>query len=85
MTDANNAGRQTWIRSILDRYEGPLTRYVTRILGDVDLARDVVQETFLRLCETAGPRSTGAWGSGSIPSAEAGRSMCDERKTACRC
>ena len=32
------------------RYEGPLTRYAARIIGDAELARDVVQETFLRLC-----------------------------------
>ncbi len=38
------------MRTILDQYEGPLTRYAARITGDVELARDVVQETFLRLC-----------------------------------
>lgn len=39
-----------WIRSALDRHERPLVRYATRITGDVEQARDVVQETFLRLC-----------------------------------
>ena len=33
----------------MDRYEGPLTIYVARLLGDVDRARDVVQDTFLKL------------------------------------
>ena len=42
--------RLAWIRSILNEYEGPLIRYAARITGDVDRARDVVQETFLRLC-----------------------------------
>lgn len=28
---------------------GPLTRYATRLLGDPDRARDVVQDTFLKL------------------------------------
>ena len=28
---------------------GPLTRYATRLLGDADRARDVVQDTFVRL------------------------------------
>lgn len=40
-------------RSTLDairRYEGPLVRYASRLLGNVDRARDVVQDTFLRLC-----------------------------------
>jgi len=42
--------RQARIRSALERYEGPLIRYAVRITGDVDTARDVVQDTFLRLC-----------------------------------
>ena len=39
-----------WIRSILDMYEGPLVRYAAGIVGDIERARDVVQDTFLRLC-----------------------------------
>jgi RNA polymerase sigma factor (sigma-70 family) len=39
-----------WVRSVVDRFEGPLVRYARRITGDVDRARDVVQETFMRLC-----------------------------------
>jgi len=39
----------TWIRSVLSRYEIPLTRYASRITLDVERARDVVQEAFLRL------------------------------------
>lgn len=42
--------RSEWVCDALDRYEGPLTRYAARIVGDVDRARDVVQDTFLRLC-----------------------------------
>ena len=38
----------------LERYEAPLVGYATRILGDVEHARDVVQDTFLKLCR-AGP------------------------------
>ena len=38
------------IRSAVARYEGPLTGYAARILGDAEKARDVVQEAFLRLC-----------------------------------
>ena len=34
----------------LERYETPLIRYATRIVGDVEEARDVVQDTFLKLC-----------------------------------
>ncbi len=39
-----------WIRSAISKYEQPLTLYALRILGDVERARDAVQETFLRLC-----------------------------------
>lgn len=35
----------------LDRHEGPLLRYVTSLTGDAEQARDVVQDTFLRLCQ----------------------------------
>jgi RNA polymerase sigma-70 factor (ECF subfamily) len=31
-------------------YEGPLVRYAAGIVGDIERARDVVQDTFLRLC-----------------------------------
>lgn len=42
--------KSSWIRSTLDEFEGPLLRYAARITGDVERARDVVQETFLSLC-----------------------------------
>lgn len=34
--------------SLLDRYERPLVRYAQSITGDLEGARDVVQETFIR-------------------------------------
>lgn len=33
----------------MDRYEAPLTQYAARLVGDLDRARDVVQDTFLKL------------------------------------
>jgi RNA polymerase sigma-70 factor (ECF subfamily) len=50
MTGDNRPDRQAWMLAVLDRYEGPLTRYAARLVGDVECARDVVQETFLRFC-----------------------------------
>ena len=50
MTDAKRVTKPAWIRSALDEYEGPLTGYAARITGDVESAKDVVQEVFLRLC-----------------------------------
>lgn len=37
------------MRSVLDDYQAPLVRYAAHITGDLELARDVVQDTFLRL------------------------------------
>lgn len=37
-----------WFQSVLNEFEGPLISYARRITGDLELARDVVQETFLR-------------------------------------
>ena len=42
--------RQAWVLSALRRYERPLVRYARRLTGDLESARDVVQECFLRLC-----------------------------------
>jgi len=42
--------RSAWIAAVLDQYEAPLVRYALRITGDVESARDVVQEAFMRLC-----------------------------------
>jgi RNA polymerase sigma-70 factor (ECF subfamily) len=39
----------TWIAAVLRQYEGPLTLYAARITRDVERARDVVQEAFLKL------------------------------------
>lgn len=50
MSDNGHAGKGERIEAALARYESPLTRYAHRITGDAERARDVVQETFLRLC-----------------------------------
>jgi RNA polymerase sigma-70 factor (ECF subfamily) len=42
----NDAG---FVREALDRHETALVAYARRLLGDLDRARDVVQDTFLRL------------------------------------
>ncbi len=41
--------RLTWLREVMDRYEGPLLGYALRIVGEPEQARDVVQDTFCRL------------------------------------
>ena len=50
--------------ALLERYERPLVRYSWSILGDLEAARDVVQETFIRLCrrqESSDAKHTEAW------------------------
>jgi RNA polymerase sigma-70 factor (ECF subfamily) len=42
--------KSQWIVDALDLYESRLLRYATWVLHDGDIAREVVQETFLRLC-----------------------------------
>ena len=50
MQHSDEPNRAEWMRSVLAQHEGPLLRYATRITGDLERARDVVQDTFLRLC-----------------------------------
>jgi RNA polymerase sigma factor (sigma-70 family) len=38
-----------WLEKILLKYEADLLRYAQRIVGSPEIARDVVQETFLKL------------------------------------
>ena len=47
--DAKSPPDREWIQSAVSQFEGPLTIYAARLLGDVDRARDVVQDTFLKL------------------------------------
>ena len=41
----------TDLHALLDRYERPLIRYACSIVGDLDSARDVVQETFIKFAQ----------------------------------
>lgn len=46
---SRTANANDFARAIVTEYQGPLTRYATRLLGDADRARDAVQDTFVRL------------------------------------
>jgi RNA polymerase sigma factor (sigma-70 family) len=48
-----------WIVDALHSYEDSLLRYATWMLRDPDLAREVVQETFLRLCREEASKVNG--------------------------
>ena len=55
------------ISSLLARYERPLVRYAQSIVGDLESARDVVQETFIRYCrmQESGGRDRGSGKNGA--------------------
>jgi RNA polymerase sigma factor (sigma-70 family) len=58
------AVRASQFRSTVKRYEQPLIRFATRIVRDPERARDVVQDTFLRLHESdvdADDPRVGSW------------------------
>jgi RNA polymerase sigma-70 factor (ECF subfamily) len=56
--------------ALLNRYERPLVRYALSIIGDLESARDAVQETFIRLTRMM-PAEKGQ-GRGDDPSPEFG-------------
>ena len=63
MTDGMT-DRADWIKGAVARYEAPLLRYALSITGDPDTARDVVQDTFVRLWRAEPDRlgeSPAAW------------------------
>jgi RNA polymerase sigma-70 factor (ECF subfamily) len=43
--------REQFIEQAMADFESPLIGYATTILNDAERARDVVQETFIRLCQ----------------------------------
>lgn len=49
MNDAAYTVRD-WVNAAMREHEAALLRYAARITGDADLARDVAQDVFLRLC-----------------------------------
>ncbi len=42
--------RFDWVRDAIAQHEGPLLRYCKSLIGDAERSRDLVQETFVRLC-----------------------------------
>lgn len=47
---ARTSDDREWVRSAVATHERQLTAYATHLLKDVERARDVVQETFVKLC-----------------------------------
>lgn len=49
MKGENETSESKWMRSIVEAHAADLNRYASSILYDPDIARDVVQDVFLRL------------------------------------
>jgi len=52
MGERKDVDMSAQLESLMRRHERPLVRYAARITGDVERARDVVQDTFTRLLST---------------------------------
>jgi len=50
MKRSENQDQDNDVKALLNRLQGPLIRYALQITGDLESARDVVQDTFLQLC-----------------------------------
>ncbi len=48
---ATPVSREKFVEQAMADYESPLIGYASTILHDLDRARDVVQDTFIRLCQ----------------------------------
>ena len=59
-SDTVQMGREEELEMIISEHEAGLLRYATRILNDPNAAKDVVQNTFIKLCH--------GWRNGSRPS-----------------
>ena len=51
MTDASTNDKQAWVRGLVQQHQTTLIRYAQSIVRDEHVARDLVQETYLRLCQ----------------------------------
>lgn len=48
-----------FVRSAVEQFQGPLLRYAARLVDDEEQARDVVQDTFVRLLDQRRPAVEG--------------------------
>lgn len=48
--DASDRKLDDWLRSAIKKHEHGLVRYAQQFVGDIERARDVVQDTFMKLC-----------------------------------
>ena len=51
MSQSTTDSPSDWIQDVVARWESDLVRYARSLIGDPERARDVVQDTFLKLCQ----------------------------------
>jgi len=51
----HHQNRKSFIQSSVEQFEKPLVNYAYHKTGDIERARDIVQETFMRLCKVEQP------------------------------
>ena len=49
--DARNEPLEEWLARVIDQHQHGLVRYAQQFVGDVDRARDIAQDTFMKLCD----------------------------------
>jgi RNA polymerase sigma-70 factor (ECF subfamily) len=50
MTQVRGSDQQLWVRRLVEAHQTPLIRYARSFVHDEHLARDLVQDVFLKLC-----------------------------------
>jgi RNA polymerase sigma-70 factor (ECF subfamily) len=64
MTVDQPGDQQDWVRQLVRQHQSPLIRYARSIIRDEHAAKDIVQDTFLKLCRQSPQRLSGreaAW------------------------
>ncbi len=58
MNDDRQSDTQ-WIRAAVSRFQRPLTAYCLKLTGSLELAREITQDAFLKLCDQPRQRVEG--------------------------
>lgn len=53
--------KASWVKQAMEAHGPALLRYAASITGDEETARDVVQDTFVRLCDASADELAGHW------------------------
>ena len=57
MNHEENGRNSAWLQAVFEEFEAPLVGYATRLVGDAERGRDIVQDVFVRLCREDSTRT----------------------------